>query len=172
MNKNTHDDKMSRLLAKYRLKIARGNEKGCNEFVFYIDKGFYGRDWEESRLDMSEETAAPILGVIEDVIPYSYDYYYDNLPVRKYETKLIYERMQEVRLKVFENPLDPSLGKIAERIKQSDFAYDKRAGSYVKDFQKRSLILRRYDLAALYKFFMKWIHPAECVFVDFWVSGP
>ena len=28
MNKNTHDDKMSRLLAKYRLKIARGNEKG------------------------------------------------------------------------------------------------------------------------------------------------
>ena len=90
MNKNTHDDKMSRLLAKYRLKIARGNEKGCNEFVFYIDKGFYGRDWEESRLDMSEETAAPILGVI----------------------------------------------------------------------------------AALYKFFMKWIHPHEWEFVDFWVSGP
>ena len=68
--------------------------------------------------------------------------------------------------------MDPSLGKIAERIKQSDFAYDKRAGSYDKDFQRRSLILRRYDLAALYKLFMKWIHPAEWEFVDFWVSGP
>jgi hypothetical protein len=112
------------LLKKYNLNIEIG-EDAKGEFVFTGDEGFYGGDWMDSytRIGMTEELAAPILAVVEDVIPYSYDYYYENLPIRKKETELIYRRMQEVRLKVLHNPLDSTLGKIAERLMYSEFAY-------------------------------------------------
>ena len=173
---NVHDEKISQLLAKYRLKITCGREEGCREVSFCQDDGFwrdvFSDDDRYNGFGMSEEMAAPILAVIEDVIPYSYDYYYDWLPVRKPESKLIYERMQDVRLKVFNSPFDSSLGKIAERLKYSEFAYDRRVERSARDYQEQALNLRRIEMAALYKLFMKWLHPAEGVFVDFWVSGP
>ena len=169
-------EKIGRLLKKYRLELFLGDEKGCREVDFYEDDGFWGDGFilKQSSVGMCEEMAAPILAVIESIIPYSYDYYYDHLPVRKLETKLIWEKMQEVRLKVLRDPLDPSLGKIAERIARSEFSFDSRIdrGLPYSEFCRQSLYLRRYELGALYKFFLKWLQPIEGLFIDFVAVGP
>jgi hypothetical protein len=157
------------LLKKYNLNIEIG-EDAKGEFLFTEDDGFFrGKCVDSStQIGMTEELAAPILAVVEDVIPYSYDYYYENLPIRKKEAELIYKRMQEVRLKVLHNPLDPTLGKIVERLMYSEFAY-----VYGNGYEKnKCLFLRRYELAALFKFFMMWMRPYPNGYIDFWVSGP
>lgn len=157
------------LLKKYNLNIEIG-EDAKGEFLFTEDESFFGGGYmnRSTRIGMTEEMAAPILAVVEDVIPYSYDYYYENLPIRKKETELIYRRMQEVRLKVLHNPLDSTLGKIAERLMYSKFAY-----AYGSGYEKNEcLFLRRYELAALFKFFMMWMRPYPNGYIDFWVSGP
>lgn len=163
-------NKISKLLDKYQLRIACGGKDTYSEFSFVRDEGFWNDGFidESTGLYMSEEMAAPILAVIEDIIPYSYDYYYENLPVRKVEAEKIYNRMQEVRLTVFQNPLDPSLGKIAERLRYSEFSSGRRFRESVDSI----LFCRRYELAALYKFFMMWLRPYDGGYCDFWVSGP
>ena len=77
MQKN---DKISKLLVKYQGKISYGINDGIHEFLFSRNYGFLGPDNidESNQIRMTEEMAAPILAVIEDVIPYSYDYYYEN----------------------------------------------------------------------------------------------
>lgn len=167
MQKN---NKISKLLVKYQGKISYGINDGIHEFLFSRNYGFLGPDNidESNQIRMTEEMAAPILAVIEDVIPYSYDYYYENLPVRRLEAEKIYNRMQEVRLKVFQNPLDSSLGKIVERLRYSEFS----SGGRPRESADSILFRRRYELAALYKFFMMWLRPYDSGFCDFWVSGP
>ena len=163
-------DKLKKLLSKYRLDIGYGDTDMNCEFSFSRNDGFWSDEYvdETTQVRMSEEMAAPILAVIEDVIPDAYDYYYENLPVRKAEAKLIYQRMQEVRIKVFENPSDPSLGKIAERLRYSEFAWD----YHDNDSKERILFKRRHELAALYKLFMLWLGNGENLFFDFVVTGP
>lgn len=163
-------DKLKKLLSKYRLNIGYGDTYMHREFSFSRDEGFAGPLFidESTELSMSEEMAAPILAVIEDVIPDAYDYYYETLPIRKAEAKQIYQRMQEVRLKVLENPSDSSLGKIVERLRYSDFAWD----YHDNDSQERILFKRRHEIAALYKLFMLWLSNGENLFFDFVVTGP
>ena len=163
--------KMTLWLKKHKLDILYGRHpcKGCSEFSFFVcDEPDLGWDsWKTSSfLAMPEETAAPLLALIEDTIPYYYNYYYDKFHVRKEETDRILERLKTVRLQIIENPSDSALGKIAERLKWSSFTWEPVRDNVetkvrTDDDRKAVLYRRRFEIIDLLDFFSWWLRQQQ-----------
>lgn len=182
--------KLEKRLKKSGLDVIYGRhpKRRHNEFEFYVcDEHDLGWDaWRTSSFfTMSEEQAAPLLAVFESVVPYYYEYYFDKFHFRKEEADQILKRLREVRLAVLEDPCGEALGKIAERLMQSEFAREyPDSGKAVRfyDAEKRKAEMRknlsqnRYRIVALFDFFAWWLseqlHNPNTSSNGFYVFGP
>ena len=177
--------KVSYRLKKLNLDIIYGThpQRNNSEFVFYMcDEHDLGWDaWKTSSFfTMSEEQAAPLLAIFESVIPYYYDYYYDKFHFRKEEVTQIQERIKIVREQLIENPCNPVLGKILERLLNSNFAWqylDGRTATRFDEEEKREILSQnRFRVLSLLDFFSWWLsgqrNALGTCFDGFYVEGP
>jgi hypothetical protein len=116
--------------------------------------------WKEtSEFLLPEELVAPLLGLIETVIPYYRNYYFNTLHVRREEVEQILAKYKELRPIIMKNPLDESLGAITEWLMRSCFAmhFSASVGEDWKEQTKAVLHSRRREIVALYDFFAWWL---------------
>ena len=171
--------KLSKVIACHELDIVYGEHPDSphSEVMFWLS---YDGAWYYPMMDdMStirfgdEDKASVILDIMGEVIPSYWKHYYEDFYVRAEEVQKIQIRMKEVREIVRRNPSDPALGKLADRLMRSSFAYDCEEFSRTEDFdkaRKESLFKHRHDIVALYDIFIRWMDHAS---VDgFWVAGP
>ncbi len=158
--------KISRRLSKGNMELVYGRHpfKFGSAFCFCeneeTDVGW--DSWKtSSSFSISEEEAAPLLALVESVVPYYYNYYYDSFHVRKEEVEQILVRLKEVRAIVAKNPLDESLGKIGERLLTYSWIWPSPSGeNSQQDWGKQEksvLYSHRRELVALYDFFEWWL---------------
>ncbi len=180
--------KMSVWLKKHNLDIIYGRHPNrcCGAFCFYVcDEPNLGWDsWRTcSRFLIPEMVAAPLLALIEDTIPYYYEYYYDRIHVRKEEAAHILERLKEVRQQIIDDPSAHSLGKIPERLLWSSFASPPnpdinqiKSEAKIREEHGKVLFERRFEVVALLDFFARWLEDQRyapgIVFDGFYVEGP
>ncbi|MBP5641002.1 MAG: hypothetical protein J6X55_16095 [Victivallales bacterium] len=177
--------KISYRLKKYNMGLVYGRHpsKSPSEFCFCEtedDEDIYDSWKTESGFIITEEEAAPLLALIEEVIPYYYNYYYDSFHVRREEVEQILVRLKEVRAIVSRNPLDESLGKIAERLFTYSFAWPCLPCEDGKEDwterKKNVLYSHRRELVALFDFFEWWLEGLRerphCMFYGFHIIGP
>lgn len=157
--------KISRNFTKNNLEILYGRHplKTCSEFCFREnEKADSGWDsWKKSsRFMLFDDMAAPLQGLVEAVIPYYFNYYYDSLYICREEVEQILDKYKELRPIILKNPQDARLGTIARwLIEDSRFAYYplENATDDKNENQKRSLFTHRKEVVALYDFFVWWL---------------
>mgnify|MGYP004649857277 CR=1 FL=1 len=177
--------KISCRLKKNNMGLVYGHHpsRSPSEFCFCEtedDEDIYDSWKTESGFIITEEEAAPLLALIEAVIPYYYNYYYDSFHVRREEVEQILVRLKEVRAIVSRNPLDESLGKIAERLFTYSFAWSCPPCEDGKEDwterKKNVLYSHRRELVALFDFFEWWLEglreKPHCMFYGFHIIGP
>lgn len=177
--------KISQRLKKSGLDIIYGrhpNRHG-SEFLFYVDDE-HEQGWDSwkasSFFGMTEEQAAPLLAVFESVIPYYYEYYYEKFHFRKEEAIEILERVKIVRRQIIDDPFCPELGKITQRLLNSDFAWrypdGKRASRFDGEEKREILQQNRFRITELLDFFSWWLseqrNNPKRQFNGFYVEGP
>ena len=175
--------KLSCKFKKNNLDLIYGRHplKTCSEFCFCESEDAEpGWDsWKESsEFLLPEELAGPLLGLVETVIPYYRNYYFDTLHVRREEVEQILAKYKELRPIIMKNPLDESLGKLTEWLLDSWFSWGQGNGSNDnwQELKKRILISRRREVVALYDFFAWWLtaqwHIPNLEYDGFRIEGP
>ena len=170
--------KLSKVIVGHDLDIVYGecSDRPHSEVAFWLS---YHGSWYEPEMNMptirfgDEDKASVILDVIAEVVPSYWDHYYEQFYVRAEEAQGIVARLKEVRDIVRHNPSDSALGKLADRLMCSSFAYDREEFSVTDDYdeaRKRSLFKHRRDLVALYDIFIRWLDYARGD--GFFVEGP
>ena len=120
-----------------------------------------------------EDKASVILDLIGEIIPSYWEHYYEEFYVRAEEVQRVVDRMKEVREIVRRNPTDLALGRLADRLMRSSFAWDHDESAVPEDYdevKKKSLFKHRHDIVALYDIFIRWMDYAS--HDGFFVVGP
>lgn len=182
--------RISRRLKKLNLDMIYGRHPGsCSrEFAIYAhDDDNLGWDaWKTGSVFlMYAEKIEPLLAIFESVVPYYYEYYYEKFHFRKEEAGQILDRIKVVRLQIIKDPCDPALGKISQRLLNSDFAWESPSGERVawdKDKEKMEIAKRemlsknRFRILALLDFFVWWLREqrdaSDRCYDGFYVMGP
>lgn len=170
--------KLSKLIARHGLDIVYGKrpDDPHSEVAFWLS---YDGAWYDPVMDLStirfgdEDKASVILDLIGEIIPSYWEHYYEEFYVRAEEVQRVMDRMKEVREIVRRNPTDLALGRLADRLMCSSFAWDHDESAepeYYDEAKKKSLIKHRHDIVALYDIFIRWMDYAS--HDGFFVVGP
>ncbi len=172
--------KISCRLKKNKMDLIYGSHvsKSHNEFGFCEFKpeyNGYGHLNTESGFSITEEEAAPLLALVEDVIPYYHNYYYDTFNVRKEEAEQILARLKEMRAIVAKKSIDENLDKMSDLLLNYSFKWpslpDEDAIMDRTERKKRILYSHCRELVALYDFFEWWLNGLH-MFEGFYIIGP
>ena len=157
--------KLSRMIAKHGFDIVYGDRP--NEYHALVSFDISAREcaWDSEDTFSAihfceEELSYVLLGVINEIIPSYWDYFYERFYVRPDEACRIEARMKEVREIVRKNPCDPVLGGLVDWLMRSPFADDWGSFPEEMDFdeaRKKSLFKHRCDLVAFYDMFIRWL---------------
>ena len=176
--------KISLWLVKKNLPVLYGRhpQRSQNEVMFYAgDETDLGWDsWKMSSFfSMMEENAAPLLALVEDTVPYYFNYYHKKFHVRREEAERMLGRIKEVRLQLIMNPSDTALGKIVVHLLNSSFASEPSLDAdqiVTDDIRRETLFKHRFEIVALFDFFAWWLEGQRnapgLYFDGFYVEGP
>lgn len=170
--------KLSKLLMKHGLDVVYGERPYNNHALvsFWLKAPESAWDMGDPMSEIhfcEEDQSFVLLGVIGEIIPSYWDYYYEVFYIRSEESRRIAQRMKEVREIVRKDPCDPALGELVDRFMHSSFACDRDGVSSSDSYdevRKKSLFKHRHDIVALYDIFIRWLDYADGC--GFFVAGP